>query len=76
LKRVTELVENLKGEKCDLAFVILFVVEIAIAAQTATGHAFDIRHFDHRKIVRLAAVVPDEIMAGRNVKMTDFHDDE
>jgi FdhD protein len=49
------------------------VVEVAIAAQSASRHAFNRREFDHRKRIRLAAVVPDKIVAGRNVKMTDFH---
>jgi FdhD protein len=49
------------------------VVEIAIAAQSASRHAFNRRQFDQRKRIRLAAVVPDKIVAGRNVKMTDFH---
>ena len=38
-----------------------------------TGHAFDARHFNDRKIVGRAAVVTEKIMAARDVKMTDFH---
>lgn len=49
------------------------MIEIAVAAQSPPGDAFDRPHFNRRKVIRLAAVVPFEIMAGRDVKMTDFH---
>src|SRR4029450_8613960 len=47
--------------------------EIAVAANTATSHAFDHRHLDRRIVVRWVPVMADKIVAGRNVKMGDFH---
>lgn len=73
LERTAKLVENLKRKERDLAFVILLVIEITVATQAAPGHAFDRWDFNHREIVRLSSVVPDKIVAGRDVKMTDFH---
>jgi len=48
-------------------------MEIAIAAQTSSGHAFNHWNFNHRKFIRLATMVSDKVMADRDVKMTDFH---
>ena len=72
-KRTAELVENLAREKCDLPFVIVFEIEVAIATNSATGHAFDHRNFNRRMVVRFASMMPDKIVSPRNVKMTDFH---
>src|SRR5204863_79266 len=46
-ERAAEFIENLEREKCDLPFVILFVIEIAVAAQTASGDAFNRGNFNH-----------------------------
>src|SRR6266480_5747018 len=73
LQCAAKVVENSEREKGDLPFVIRLEVEITIASQPAAGHAFDHRHFDHRKFVRLLSVVSDKVMPGRDVKMTDFH---
>src|SRR5439155_16085394 len=59
--------------KCDLSFVTFFEIEIAIAAQSAPGHAFDRRNFDHRELIWLLPKMSDKIVAHRNVEMTDFH---
>ena len=68
-----EFVKNFEREKCDLPFVIIFEIEIAIVADTVSGDAFDHRHFNCRMGVGFAIVVTDKIVAGRNVEMTDFH---
>ncbi len=58
-----QFVENLQRKKCDLAFVIIFEIKIAIATDAATGHAFDRPNFDHRKVIWFPAVVADKIVA-------------
>jgi FdhD protein len=73
LQRTTERVENVERKKRHLAFVVLFVIEITVPAKTASRDAFNRGHFNHRVFVRLASVVADKIMTGRNVKMADFH---
>ena len=73
LQGAAKLVENFEREKGDLSLVISFEIEITIAPQSATGHAFDLRHLDHRKIVRLLSIMSDKVVSGRDVKMTDFH---
>ena len=72
-QRAAKLVENVEREKCDLSFVIVFEIEVAIAAQTVPGDTFNRRNFNHRMFVRLAPEMSDKIVAFRNVKMTDFH---
>jgi FdhD protein len=72
-ERAAKFIKNFEGEKRDLSLVIIFEIEIAITANPATGHAFDHGDFDRRIIARFASVMSDEIVAGRNVKMADFH---
>jgi len=72
-QRTAKPIENFEREKCDLSLVILFVIKVTVAAETAPGDTFNGWHFDHRKVVRLPAVVPHKIVTARNVKMTDFH---
>ena len=72
-ERVAKFIENFQREECDLPFVISFVIEEAVAANAVTGHTFDQWNFNRRKFVRFASVVPEEIVAARNVKVTDFH---
>ena len=62
LERSAKFIKNLKRKKCDLALVIIFEIKIAIAADAAAGHAFDRPDLDHRKLIRLAAVVTDKIV--------------
>ena len=72
-QRTAELVENLAGEKCNLAFVIVFEIKVAITTNSAVSHAFERRDFNHRKLTGFLSVMSDKIVARRNVKMTDFH---
>lgn len=61
----TQGVENLGGEKCDLAFVVSRLVEEAITAQSMTGDAFGGRDFDDRIFSGGLTVVSEKIVSGR-----------
>jgi len=73
LERSTELIEDIEREKSDLSFVVLLLVKISVPTKTSTRYAFDSWNLDGWKLVRLAPVMPFKIMAGRDVKMKDFH---
>jgi hypothetical protein len=73
LKRAAEFIEDFKGKKRDLSFVIVFEIEVTIAANAAPGDTFDHRDLDRRIRVGFEIVVADKIVPRRNVKMTDFH---
>ena len=73
LQGAAKFVKNVEREKCDLPFVIVFVIKVSVAAQSVTGHAFDFRYLDYRKIGRLLAITSDKVVPRRDVKMTDFH---
>ena len=66
---------NFFSEEGDLAFVVVFVVEVSIAAQTAAGDAFNLVDFLHRRLAGRLAMVADEIMFRRQVNADDFHFD-
>ena len=72
-QRSAKLIENVEREKRDLAFVIVFKIEVTIAANSASSEAFHHGHFDHGMRVRLATVMANEIVPRRNVQVTDFH---
>lgn len=73
LQCAAELIENFLGKKCNLSFVVVFEIEIPVAANPLPRCAFDHRHLIHSVRVRLAAVMTDKIVALRNVQVTDFH---
>jgi FdhD protein len=73
LQRAAQFVKNLQREKRDLPLVIFVVIEIAVSAQTASGHTFGCRNLNHWKVIWLPPVVPDKIVTGRNINVTDFH---
>src|SRR5438270_7247435 len=73
VQRSAELFENLERKKCDLAFVIVFKIEVTICANPAACDTFDHGHFDHGMVIRLPTVMANEIMSWRNVQVTDFH---
>ena len=66
-------IENIEREKRNLAFVIVFKIEVTITANSTGRDAFDHGHFDHGMRVRLPTVMADEIVPRRNVQVTDFH---
>ena len=73
LERATELIENFERKECNLAFVIVAIIKEAIASNAVAGRTFDHRDLNRRVLIRFTAVVAEKIVAGRNVKMTDFH---
>jgi len=64
---------NFLREKGDLAFIGVFVIEKAVAANSAAGYTFNGRHFKNWMSVRRFAMVTKEIVSGRNVEMRNFH---
>ena len=68
-----KLFENIERKKCDLSFVVVFKIEVTIAANPTAGDTFDHGHFDHGMRVRLPTVMANEIVSRRNVQVTDFH---
>lgn len=73
LELAAKSIENLRSKKCNLAFVGFLVIVEAIAANAVAGRAFDHGDFNYRMRIRLAAVMAKKIVAGRNVKATNFH---
>ncbi len=63
----TQRLVDLHGEKRDLAFVILFIVEKPVPANAPPGDALDFRRFHRRKISRRLFVMPEEIVPRRNI---------
>jgi FdhD protein len=73
LERATELIENFERKECDLTFVIVAIIKEAIASDAVAGRTFNHRDLNRRILIRFTAVVAEKIVAGGNVKMTDFH---
>jgi len=69
----TKMMKDLQGEKRDLTFVIFLVAEKTVPANAVTGHAIDCGDFYNWIIVRLPPMMAEKVVAGRNVKVTDFH---
>lgn len=63
VERVAKFIEHVERKERDLAFVIVFKIEVAIAANAATSHTLDRRDFDRRILVGLAPVMSDEVMS-------------
>src|SRR5438067_12145671 len=59
-----EPLENLRGKKRDLAFVIFAMIEVAIPEQTLAREALDPFPFNQRRRSRRPSVVADEIVFG------------
>lgn len=69
----TKFFENFCREKGDLAFVVFAEIEVTVAPQTATGHAFHLRNLNERKVARRLTVVADKVVAGRDEDLPDEH---
>lgn len=65
--------EHFGGEKCDLAFVIFLMIEVAIAEQAFTSDTVDSLLFDQWRISRFDAVMTDEVVFGRDENLADNH---
>ena len=65
--------ENLRGKKCDLAFVIFSMIEVAVSEQAFAREALDSVLLNRRGRSRWLAVVADKIVFGRNEDLFDLH---
>ena len=63
LQRAAKFIENFERKKCDLAFVIVFEIQVTVAANAAASCAFNHWHLNHRMRVRLAAMMADKIVS-------------
>ena len=61
-KAGAESLENLRGKKCNLAFVIFAMIKVAIAEQTLARDTLDPFSLNQRRRSRRVAVVADEIV--------------
>ena len=68
--------KNFERKKCDLALVVILVIEKPIITNPATSDAFHRRNLSCRMVVWFAAVMAEEVVSGRDVKVTDFHRDK
>jgi hypothetical protein len=59
-----EFIVDFARKESDLALVVGFVVEKAVAFQAASGQAADLRHLEHGVLPRWFAIVAEEIMTG------------
>ena len=65
--------KNLRGKKCDLAFVIFAMIKVAVAEQTLARDTLDPFPLNQRRHSWRLAVVADEIVFGRNEDLFDLH---
>ena len=63
-KAGAEPLENLRGKKCDLAFVIFAMIKVAVAEQTLARDTLDSFPLNQRRHSWRLAVVADEIVFG------------
>lgn len=60
-------------KKGDLSFIGVFVIEKAVAANSAPGYTFNGRHFKNWMSAGRLAMVTKEVVSGRNVEVRNFH---
>ncbi len=60
-------------KKGDLSFIGVFVIEKAVAANSAPGYTFNGGHFKNWMSVSELAMVTKEVVSGRNVEVRNFH---
>ncbi len=58
----TEPLENLRGKKCDLAFVIFAMIKVAIPKQTLARDTLDSFPLNQRRRSRWLAVMANEVV--------------
>ena len=63
-KAGAEPLENLRGKKCDLAFVIFAMIKVAIPKQTFARDTFDSFLLNQRRRSRRLAVMANEVVFG------------
>ncbi len=49
---VAKRIKDFSGEEGNLPFVVVLVIEKAVAANPMPGYTFDLRHLDARVVVR------------------------
>jgi hypothetical protein len=67
-----ECLENFHGEESYLAFVILFKVEEAVAADAAAGDALNLVDLDHGILAGGLSVVAEEVMSRGDEELTNY----
>jgi len=65
--------KDFERKESDLSLIILAIIKVSISPNSMSCHAFDLRHFDRGMFVRRALIVAEEVVARRNIEMTDFH---
>ena len=65
------MVKHLEREKCDLSFIVITVIEEAIAPNAAPRHTVDAWDFNCRMFIRFSAMVTEEVMPGRDVELAN-----
>ena len=68
-----EVVKHFRREKGDLALIIVLEIKETVTFDAASGQAANFRALDQRMFTGRRLVVAEEIMSGRNVKVTDLH---
>ena len=63
-KAGAESLENLRGKKCNLAFVIFAMIKVAIAEQTLARDTLDPFPLNQRRRSRRLAVMANEVVFG------------
>ena len=72
-KFAAQFIKDFRCEEGDLALVIVFEIKETVTFDAASGHATNFRALDQRVFARQLALSAKKIMAGRNVKVADFH---
>jgi len=73
LERSTKRLKDFERKESDLSLIILAIIKVAITPDSMSCHTLDLWHFDRGMFVRRAIIVAEEIVARRNIEMTDFH---
>ena len=73
LERGAKRLKDFERKESDLSLIISAIIKVSIALDSMARHAFNLRHFDRRMVVGRAIVVAKEVVARRNVEMTNLH---
>jgi hypothetical protein len=63
IELTTKGLKNLKGKECDLAFVVLLVIKVAVTADSASGNTIHLVDFQNGIRAGRLAVVAYEVVA-------------
>jgi hypothetical protein len=66
-----DIVENFKRKECDLALVIVAVIQKAVAEDSSSREAFDLLHFYVRARAGFLTMMTKEVVSGGNVEMAN-----